>query len=157
MTSGLKAFLDLIAYSEGTSTSQVTKNDGYDVIVSGTAGPSVFTDYAKHPFEDGGSVLVRREPPLYSSAAGRYQLLARYWRAYKVQLKLLDYSPPNQDAVAIQQIKERHALSLIEAGNVAGAITACATVWASFPGNSYGQGGHALPDLVAKYHELLTA
>ena len=157
MADRLKAFLDLIAYSEGTSTSPVTKNDGYDVVVSGVNGSAVFTDYAKHPFEDGGSVLVRRDPPLYSSAAGRYQLLARYWRVYKTQLKLPDYSPPSQDAVAIQQIKERRALALIEADDVTGAIAACASVWASFPGNDYGQGGRALPDLVAKYHELLTA
>ena len=61
MDGKLKAFLDLIAYSEGTSTSSVTKNDGYDVIVTGVDGPSIFTDYSDHPFANGGSVVVRRD------------------------------------------------------------------------------------------------
>jgi muramidase (phage lysozyme) len=158
MDNKLKAFLDLIAFSEGTSLSPLTKDNGYDVIVSGVKGKSVFTDYAKHPFEDGGEVIVRTGPPeLASTAAGRYQLLARYWRVYKSQLHLPDYSPASQDAVAIQQIRERKAIPMIEAGNIEGAITACSDIWASFPGNNYGQGGHSLGTLLAKYQELLAS
>lgn len=150
----LKAFLDLIGWSEGTSTSPVTKNQGYDVIVTGINGPSVFTDYSRHPFELGGAVTVRTVPLLMSSAAGRYQLLARYWRVYKEQLGLHDYSPASQDAVALQQIKERAALAMIESGNIEGAIAACSNIWASFPGNSYGQGGHSMAALLAEYATL---
>lgn len=150
----LQAFLDLIAYSEGTSTSEVTLNNGYDVIVTGVNGPSIFTDYSDHPFANGGSVVVRHVPLLVSTAAGRYQLLARYWSVYKTQLSLPDYSPASQDAVAIQQIKERHALPLIESGDIQGVITACSNIWASLPGNDYAQGGHAMDDLLAKYQEL---
>jgi muramidase (phage lysozyme) len=153
----LRAMLDLIAFSEGTSTHPLTRNNGYDVLVSGIHGPSVFTDYSKHPFEGGGSVVVRTGPPeLISTAAGRYQLLARFWKVYKVQLHLADYSPAFQDAVAIQQIGEGKALALIEAGNIEGAIAACSNIWASFPCNDYGQGGHSMQTLVAKYQELLT-
>jgi muramidase (phage lysozyme) len=156
MDTKLKAFLDLISFSEGTSLSPLTKNDGYDVIVSGVKGKSVFTDYAKHPFEDGGEVIVRTGPPeLASTAAGRYQLLARYWKDYKVRLRLADYSPASQDAVAVQQIRERKGLDLIEVGNIEGAIAACANIWASLPGNSYHQGGKSLEALLAKYQELL--
>lgn len=152
----LKAFLDLIGWSEGTSTSPLTQNQGYDVIVSGVDGPSVFTDYGHHPFEFGGSVLVRRgPPPLQSTAAGRYQLLARYWRVYKVQLNLPDYSPGSQDAVALQQMKERGAVALVEEGNIQGAIEACADTWASFPGNNYAQGGKSIDQLLSKYGELI--
>jgi len=151
----LKAFLDLIAFSEGTSTSPITQNDGYDVIVTGINGPSVFTDYSHHPFELGGAVTVRAVPLLMSSAAGRYQLLSRYWRVYKDQLGLPDYSPASQDAVAIQQIKERHGIDPIMAGNVEGAIAACSNIWASFPNNNYGQGGKTMPELLAKYAALL--
>jgi muramidase (phage lysozyme) len=158
MDAKLKAFLDLIAFSEGCSTSPLTEHDGYDVIVTGIHGPSVFDGFAKHPFEDGGSVIVRTGPPeLVSTAAGRYQLLARYWKDYKAQLHLSDYSPASQDAVAIQQIGERKAVAMIEAGDISGAITACSNIWASFPGNNYGQGGHSLETLVAKYQELLAA
>jgi muramidase (phage lysozyme) len=145
----------LIGWSEGTSTSPLTENQGYDVIVTGVEGPSVTTNYADHPFALGGVVVVRESPRLVSSAAGRYQILARYWRAYKKQLHLPDFSPNSQDAVALQQMKERGALEKIEAGDIGGAIEACANIWASFPGNAYGQGGHSMATLEAKYHELL--
>jgi muramidase (phage lysozyme) len=156
MDSKLKAFLDTIAYSEGTSTSPITRNNGYDVIVSGVKGPSIFTDYADHPFAHGGHVLVRLGPPLLiSTAAGRYQVLARYFEAYKAQLHLPDFSPASQDAVAIQQMKERGAVALVETGNAGSAILACAPIWASFPGNAYGQGGKSIEDLLAQYQKFL--
>lgn len=153
----LKAFLSLIAWSEGTSTSPITKNDGYDVIVTGVNGPSIFTDYSDHPFARGGSVAVRHIPLLFSTAAGRYQLLARYWNVYRRQMDLPDYSPASQDAVALQQMKERGAVALIEKSNIQGAIGACSNIWASFPGNNYGQGGKMIGDLSAKYAQLLNA
>lgn len=149
----LRAFLDTIAFSEGTSISPITKNNGYDVIVTGIHGPSILTDYTDHPYAHGGAVEVR--PGLNSTAAGRYQVLAHYFEVYKKQLGLPDFSPASQDAVAIQQISERNAIHLIEQGNIAVAITACANIWASFPGNSYGQGGHSLTTLGAKYQTFL--
>ncbi len=156
MDTKLTAFLSLIAYSEGTSSSPLTQNDGYDVIVSGVNGPSIFTDYSDHPFADGGSVLVRNgPPPLYSTAAGRYQILVRWWRPYKAELHLPDFSPPSQDQVALQQMQERGAVALVEAGNIQAAITACSNIWASFPGNTYDQGGKTMSDLLAKYRDLL--
>ena len=47
---------------------------------------------------------------LKSTGAGRYQLLSRWWDACRKQLGLKDFSPKSQDAVALQQIKERGAL-----------------------------------------------
>jgi muramidase (phage lysozyme) len=157
MISKLKSFLDLIAFSEGTSIHPLTQNDGYDVIVTGVDGPKIFTDYSDHPFAHGGFVTVRLVPLLQSSAAGRYQVLARYWNAYKAMLKLPDFGPQSQDAVAIQQIRERKALPMIEAGDVQGAIKACSNIWASFPGNTYAQaGGHSMEALLEKHQELNT-
>lgn len=151
------AFLDLIAWSEGTSTSALTKNAGYDVIVTGIHGPSVFTDYTDHPFAQGGSVQWQLDPPEYSTAAGRYQLLARYWNIYRVRLHLPDFGPPSQDLVAIQQIKECNALHLIDSGGVIGAIVACRRIWASFPGNDYKQGGgKSMPTLLSQYNIFLS-
>ena len=41
-----KAFLDMLAWSEGTDGGrQKTRNHGYDVIVGG----ELFTDYSDHP------------------------------------------------------------------------------------------------------------
>ena len=46
MNTNRRAFLDMLAYSEGTSTSPATKDRGYDVIVTGIDGkPEIFTDY----------------------------------------------------------------------------------------------------------------
>ena len=55
---------------------------------------------------------------LKSTGAGRYQLLSRWWDAYRKQLGLKDFSPKSQDAVALQQIKERGALPMIDRGDI---------------------------------------
>ena len=66
-----KAFLDMLAWSEGTDNGrQKTRNHGYDVIVGG----ELFTDYSDHPRK-----LVTLNPKLKSTGAGRYQLLSRWW------------------------------------------------------------------------------
>ena len=62
-----KAFLDMLAWSEGTDNGrQKTRNHGYDVIVV----ERLFTDYSDHPRK-----LVTLNPKLKSTGAGRYQLL----------------------------------------------------------------------------------
>ena len=60
------------------------------------------------------SQTVTLNPKLKSTGAGRYQLLSRWWDAYRKQLGLKDFSPKSQDAVALQQIKERGALPTID-------------------------------------------
>ena len=70
-----KAFLDMLAWSEGTDNGrQKTRNHGYDVIVSG----ELFTQLLDHPRK-----LVTLNPKLKSTGAGRYQLLSRWWDAYR--------------------------------------------------------------------------
>jgi muramidase (phage lysozyme) len=151
----LKAFLDLIGWSEGTSRSPITRDNGYDIIVTGIAGPSRFSDYSDHPFANGGHIQWKLNPPEYSTAAGRYQILARYWNVYKGQLNLRDFSPASQDAVALQMIKEKKATQLIITGDIVGAIRACSSTWASFPGNNYGQSPHTLTVLLDQFQTLL--
>ena len=143
MSPNLKAFLDMIAFSEGTDNGkQKTNNHGYDVIVGGDN----FTDYSNHPGK-----LVWLKPGLASTAAGRYQLLKRYWDVYKKQLNLPDFGPDSQDAVAIQQIKECKALDDIENGRIPLAISKCAHIWASLPGAGYNQHENDLGSLLADY------
>lgn len=149
MNGNLKAFLDMLAWSEGTSTSRYTRNDGYDVVVGGIDSPNTFSSYLDHP-----SVLVTvNKAGLKSTAAGRYQLLQRYWKVYKEQLALRDFSPASQDAVAVQQIKERRALPDIEAGRIEQAIMKCSNIWASLPGNGYGQRQHDMAILIDQYQK----
>ena len=55
-----KAFLDMLAWSEGTDNGrQKTRNHGYDVIVG-----ELFTDYSDHPRK-----LVTLNPKLKSTGA----------------------------------------------------------------------------------------
>lgn len=141
-----KAFLDMLAWSEGTDNGrQPTKNHGYDVIVGG----ALFSDYSDHPRQ----LVDLPRLKIKSTAAGRYQLLARYWDAYRKQLGLKDFSPASQDAVALQQIKERRALDLIDAGDIRQAIDRCSNIWASLPGAGYGQFEHKADNLIAKFKE----
>lgn len=134
----------MLAWSEGTSRIKGSDN-GYNVIVGG----SLFSGYADHPRK----LVDLPRIGIKSTAAGRYQLLSRYWDAYRKQLGLKDFSPASQDAVALQQIKERKALADIDAGNIAAAIQKCSNIWASLPGAGYGQHEHKLDDLIGKFKE----
>lgn len=97
--------------------------------------------------------LVTLNPKLKSTAAGRYQLLSRWWDAYRKQLGLKDFSPKSQDAVALQQIKERGALPMIDRGDIRQAIDRCSNIWASLPGAGYGQYEHKISDLISRFKE----
>ena len=62
---------------------------------------------------------------------------------------LKDFSPKSQDAVALQQIKERGALLMIDRGDIRQQSTVAANIWASLPGAGYGQFDKA-DSLIAK-------
>lgn len=140
------AFLDMIAYSELKCLISISDN-GYNVIVGSTMKkPVLFSSYADHPRK-----LVVINKSLKSTAAGRYQLLSRYYDAYKKLLGLNDFSPLSQDLIAIQQINERKAINLIKAGKFEEAVKACSNIWASLPGNNYGQHQNTIADLKSAY------
>lgn len=141
-------FLDLVAFSEGTSTVRAS-DEGYNVLYGG----SLFTGFSDHPRK---KLTFRiNGKPATSTAAGRYQLLERYWDAYRVSLRLVGgFTPENQDRIALQQIRERRALDDIKAGRVADAIAKCSNIWASFPGNNYGQNPHRLEKLLEQWQRL---
>lgn len=147
MTPNQKAFLDMIAHSEIGAGLLAVSDNGYDVLVGSTPNnPNLFSSYKDHPRK-----LITLSATLKSTAAGRYQLLARYFDYYKSFLSLADFSPASQDAIALQQIKERKAFADIEAGNVESAITKCSNIWASFPGATYGQHTNKMEDLKMAY------
>ncbi|EOM6854280.1 glycoside hydrolase family 104 protein [Escherichia coli] len=145
----IAAFLDMLAYSEGTATHPLTKNRGYDVIVTGLDGkPEIFTDYTDHPFAHGRPAKGFNRRGEKSTASGRYQQLYLYWPHYQKQLALPDFSPLSQDKLAIQLIRERGAIEDIKAGRIERAISRCRNIWASLPGAGYGQREHSLDKLV---------
>ena len=72
-----KAFLDMLAWSEGTDNGrQKTRNHGYDVIVGG----ELFTDYLDHPRK-----LVTLNPKSNQQAPDATSF-SRWWDAYRKQL-----------------------------------------------------------------------
>ena len=49
--------------------------------------------------------------------------------------------------MALQQIKERGALPMIDRGDIRQAIDRCSNIWASLPGAGYGQFEHKADSL----------
>jgi muramidase (phage lysozyme) len=144
MSPNLKAFLDTLAFSEGTSTHAATDNDGYDVIVTGLDDVlEIFTDYRFHPFEPsplwpkGRPSKVINRHGLTSNAAGRYQQMLKFWPHYKLLLNLPDFGPESQDRCAVQQIKEQRALDDVLTGHFVIAVAKVSNLWASLPGANY--------------------
>jgi muramidase (phage lysozyme) len=140
------AFLDTIALSELGAAVLANPNtdDGYNVLVGCTPTRLLtFPSYATHP--------AIYNKALNSTAAGRYQLLSRYFAAYKAQLGLPDFGPVSQDAIAIQQIRECRAFDAVVAGEFVTAIGLVAHIWASFPGAGYHQHEQELTTLQSAY------
>lgn len=136
-----KAFLDMLAYAEGTSGP-----DGYRTMFGG----KLFDSFADHPRVYTPFTNARGER-LTSSAAGRYQFLARTWDALQRRLGLPDFGPASQDAAALELVRERGALADVQAGRLAAAIKKVAPIWASMPGAGYAQPEKKLTTLVAQF------
>ena len=85
-------------------------------------GGELFTDYSDHPRK-----LVTLNPKLKSTGAGRYQLLSRWWDAYRKQLGLKeDFLSEKSGRCGITLGQERGALPMIDRGDIRQAIDRCA-------------------------------
>jgi muramidase (phage lysozyme) len=131
MTSNEKAFLSMIAFSEGTI--QIPNSDnGYQVLVGSTSShPLTFSSYATHP-----DILNIK---LNSTAAGKYQIIHPTWVSLCKKLGVSDFSPATQDAMALELIREHGAIEDINNGNFVLAVRKCNSVWASLPDGNSGQ------------------
>jgi muramidase (phage lysozyme) len=122
----VRAFLDVIAYAEGTGSS-------YNIRYGGQR----FTDLRKHPRIYSSSPWGT--PGVGSDAAGRYQFLSKTWDDIIKKVNLADFSPANQDHAAVFLIKKKSP-SILEKikkahirANFVSAIRALNCVWASLP------------------------
>ena len=135
----------MLAWSEGTDNGrQKTRNHGYDVIVGG----ELFTDYPDHPRKLADAkpkTQINRRRTLPAS----FPLVGCLPQAVWPERLLSEKS----DAVALQQIKERGALPMIDRGDIRQAIDRCSNIWASLPGAGYGQFEHKADSLIAKFKE----
>lgn len=157
MTPNISAFLTMTAHSEGCDL----KPDPYRVCFSYV---HTIVDLSYHPAEKrpDGSVewhgeplsdqlcsLAGLGPGCISTAAGKYQITHPTWAGLKALLKLSNFGPGAQDDCAVQLIKQRGALELVNAGRIADAIALCHPLWASFPGSTAGQPQKPITDLLA--------
>ena len=134
----VQAFLRVIRACEGTAS-----DDGYRTLFGGAK----FDSYADHPRR-----TVTVKPGLISTAAGRYQILKRNFDHYRRTLRLPDFSPESQDAIAVQMIRECNAaVADINSGYVESAIRKCRSRWASLPGAGYDQPEKKMAELLAAY------
>jgi muramidase (phage lysozyme) len=122
LTAEEKAFLDVIAWAEGTSGP-----NGYRTMFTG----KLFDGFERHPAQ----INCNASRTLCSDAAGRYQFLKKTWNG----LNMPDFTPANQDRGAIKLVKGRGALQDVRAGRFDAAVTKCRQEWASFPGAGYDQ------------------
>jgi muramidase (phage lysozyme) len=144
----LCAFLDTIAFAEGT-TAVKGSDDGYNVLVGG----KLFQSYERHPLSTG---VWLPNLGIYSTAAGRYQILYRNWVVYRVRLSLKDFSPLSQDLIAYQMLKERGGvLEALENNDFPEAVAEACRLWASLPGAGYGQREVELASLQTVYQGFL--
>ena len=138
-----KAFLDMLAWSEGTDNGRQKTRKSWlwrhcrrRAIYWLLRSPSQ-TCHAKPKTQINRRRTLPASFPLVRDA-------------YRKQLGLKDFSPKSQDAVALQQIKERGALPMIDRGDIRQAIDRCGNIWASLPGAGYGQFEHKADSLIAK-------
>lgn len=147
MNANRKAFLDMIAHSEGTS--KIGRNNGYDVLVGSTVTRMIrVDDLSRHP-----RITVQIRQGLWSSAAGRYQFIWPTWAALRDKLHLPDFGTDSQDRAALALIEEQGALQMVDKGEITDAINACSNIWASLPGAGYGQHENDMASLVSVYQQ----
>ena len=148
------AFLKMIKKSEGVDK---IGDNGYNVLFGSTVEhPKLFPtladgtpDYRDHPRQE----FEIPRLGIKTSAAGAFQIEMHQFDFYKHSLKLPDFGHASQIAIAMEMIKECQALPDIDAGNLDAAVAACAHIWASLPGNNYGQRENAMSVLTQYFTE----
>jgi muramidase (phage lysozyme) len=134
----MRAFLDVIAYAEGTG-------DNYNYIFSF----ATFSGYFDHPRR------VICSGGYCSDASGRYQIKSTTWDDVRRSLGLTDFSPWSQDRAAVQLIKWRGAADDVEnidgPNSFANALYGVRLEWASLPHSPYGQPIKSVGELWSKY------
>lgn len=140
-----KAFLDVIAYAEGTKG---RGDDGYNIIFT----HAQFTGYRDHPRQ------IKCSGSLCSDAAGRYQFLSKTWDGVKKNLSLSDFGKANQDKGGVYLARNRGVTNMsqrLDKTAFATAVRKLGKEWASMPGSPYGQPTHTVDALWKEYEKAL--
>lgn len=145
----ISSFLDVIAYAEGTYGDHGTgdKEHGYKQCFAGYH----FTSYKNHPMITITAFMGKKK--LYSSAAGRYQLLDTTWTFIQKKLNLRNFGPIEQDIAALYLLDKQKAIPDILGNKLISAFKKTNKIWASFPGSPYGQPRKNMKILVKFFNE----
>jgi muramidase (phage lysozyme) len=126
----VRRYLDVIAQAEGTAQHADPYRVGF--------GGGTIADLARHPgiakrFQqtDGKTATT--------TAAGKYQFLARTWNDVAGKLGLTDFSPRAQDLGALELMRRSGSLDDVLRGDYAQAIRKDGRTWASLPSSPYAQ------------------
>lgn len=140
----IKAFLDTIAYAEGTLNAL-----GYQTQYT----YRYFNNLSDHPRQ----IICKtyKGELLCSTAAGKYQFLQKTWDRIAPKMHAKDFSPTNQDRAAVYLLIENCAIDFIERGKIIQAIKQVNGIWASLPGAPYGQPTRTMKELVDVYKQQL--
>ena len=148
MDQNLKAFLDTIAHSELGVYLLAASDNGYNVLVGSTKNNvQLFDGYDDHPRE----LMDLPNLHIKSTAAGRYQIIAKTYDGLVDQGIITDFTPASQDLAARELIRGRGALDDVLAGRFDDAVDKCRHEWASLPGAGYGQHENSLSALRGVY------
>lgn len=144
----VQAFLDTIAFSEGTLNAK-----GYNTMHTF----QYFKSYKDHPRK-----LICKEyngKMHCSTSAGKYQFLEKTWDKIAPRIGIKNFTPESQDIAAVALIAERNGLSPLLAiknrNDFARALFKINTIWAALPGAPYGQTTTTVPQLEAIYKKRL--
>jgi muramidase (phage lysozyme) len=136
-------FLAMVRFSEGTARAAnpyaVTFGEAFTI-----------EDLSDHPHALGWAGYPYRG--LMETAAGAYQINYPTWLGCKRVYAAKDFSPAEQDRIALCLVNERHALDAINAGDIETAIAKCAAEWASLPGSQANQPQRRIADLLVAYN-----
>jgi muramidase (phage lysozyme) len=122
----VRKFLDMIQKAEGSKGYAYgfnnTKLDSLD------SHPGISTEFTE---TDGKKNKT--------TAAGKYQFVEKTWNGVRDKLGLTSFNGPEQEAAAVELLRQRGALEAIRAGDWATALAKTGPEWASLPTSPYKQ------------------
>ena len=140
-----KAFLDMLAWSEGTDNGrQKTRNHGYDVIVGG----ELFTDYSDHPRQTCHAKPVNSNQQAPDATSFFPVGGMPHRAAWPERL-----SPKSQTLWHCSRLRSAGALPMIDRGDIRQAIDRCSNIWASICRALVTVSEHKADSLIAKFKE----
>lgn len=134
----VRAFLDVIAFTEGTDFDIDGKQTGYEIMMGGTPQkPRIAPNLYNHP----GGV-----------ASGRYQTVPDTWREAQTALGLYDFTPESQEIFAVWALdkKRQGLLDDVIDDRFPDAVEKGSWEWASFP-NRAESGGDVENNPTSRY------